>query len=80
VFANDGKDVIGAVVLLLLADPIKRIMTGAQIGNDRIAFLVDEDGVIVMHPYDRSSIRAWRPEEGDADHADQRFRRRRSTP
>jgi C4-dicarboxylate-specific signal transduction histidine kinase len=78
VFATDGKTVIGAVVLRILADPIGRIMTSAQIGNDRVPFLVDEDGVIVMHPNEKvlySSLAPLAKKDMDEIIADQRFRR-----
>jgi len=78
VFAPDGKTVIGAVVLRILADPIGRIMTSAQIGNDRVPFLVDEDGVIVMHPNEKvlySSLAPLPKEAMEEIIADQRFRR-----
>jgi C4-dicarboxylate-specific signal transduction histidine kinase len=78
VFAADGKTVIGAVVLRILADPIGRIMTSAQIGTDRVPFLVDEDGVIVMHPNEKvlySSLAPLAKKEMDEIIADQRFRR-----
>jgi C4-dicarboxylate-specific signal transduction histidine kinase len=80
VFAPDGKTVIGAVVLRIFADPINRIMTSTQIGNDRVPFLVDEDGVIVMHPNDKvlySSLAPLKKEAFDEIVADQRFRRQK---
>jgi serine/threonine protein kinase/HAMP domain-containing protein len=79
VFSTDGKTVIGAVVLRILADPINRIMIGAQIGNDRVPFLVDEDGVIVMHPNDKvlyASLAPLKKEAFEEIIADQRFRRK----
>jgi len=65
-------------VLRILADPIGRIMTSAQIGNDRVPFLVDEDGVIVMHPNEKvlySSLAPLKKDVMDEIIADQRFRR-----
>src|SRR5258708_24137111 len=49
VFARDGT-VIGAVVLRVRSDPVGRIVSAAQLGNDRIPFLIDGDGVIIWHP------------------------------
>jgi HAMP domain-containing protein len=78
VYAADGKTVIGAVVLRILSDPIARILTGAQVGYDRVPFLVDEDGVIVWHPNEKilfSSLAPLKKETLDEIIADQRFRR-----
>jgi serine/threonine protein kinase/HAMP domain-containing protein len=78
VFAPDGKTVTGAVVLRILADPIGRILKGAQAGGDRTPFLVDDDGVIVWHPDDKlmfSSLMPLKAETMKAIIDDQRFRR-----
>jgi serine/threonine protein kinase/HAMP domain-containing protein len=74
----DGK-VIGAVVLRILAEPIARILAGAQKDHDRIPFLIDADGVVVWHPDERlmfSSLAPIRSEKLAEIVADQRFRRR----
>jgi serine/threonine protein kinase/HAMP domain-containing protein len=76
VFA-DGK-VIGAVVLRILADPIDRIVAGAQKGQDRIPFLIDGDGVVVWHPDERVMFSSLMPLAADKLSeivSDQRFRR-----
>lgn len=79
VFATDGKTVIGAVVLRILADPIVRILKSAQAGGERTPFLVDDDGVIVFHPNEKvlySSLVPLRKETLEEIVADQRFRRK----
>lgn len=78
VLAADGKTVIGAVVLRILADPIGRILKSAQVAGERTPFLIDADGVIVWHPDPRFMYRSLvplRPEVVDEIVADQRFRR-----
>jgi serine/threonine protein kinase/HAMP domain-containing protein len=74
---RDGK-VIGAVVLRIKAEPVGRILSGAQVGQDRIPFLIDGDGVIVWHPDEKLMFRSLVPlsrETMEAIVADQRFRR-----
>jgi C4-dicarboxylate-specific signal transduction histidine kinase len=74
----DGK-VIGAVVMRIKADPIGRILANTKVGNDRIPFLVDEDGVIVWHPDEKMMFRSLVPLSKEAMEeiaADQRFRRK----
>jgi len=80
VFAPDGHTVIGAVVLRILADPIGRILAGAQGGGQRTPFLIDPDGVVVWHPDEKfmyHSLVPLRSEVMDEIAADQRFRRAR---
>jgi HAMP domain-containing protein len=77
VFAPDGK-VIGAVVMRIKADPIGRILANAKVGNDRLPFLVDEDGVVVWHPDEKLMFKSLVPlgkEQMEEIVADQRFRR-----
>ena len=77
VFDHDGK-VIGAVVMRIKADPIGRILANAKVGNDRIPFLVDEDGVVVWHPDEKMMFKSLTPLSKEAMEeivADQRFRR-----
>jgi serine/threonine protein kinase/HAMP domain-containing protein len=79
VFGPDGKTVIGAVVMRIKAEPIARILSGAKVGEDRIPFLVDGDGVIVWHPDEKlmfKSLMPLRQEVIDEIVADQRFRRK----
>jgi serine/threonine protein kinase/HAMP domain-containing protein len=79
VFMADGKTVIGAVVLRIKADPIGRILSAAQVGDDRLPFLVDSDGVIVWHPSQAlmyASLMPLKKEVLDEIIADQRFRRK----
>jgi serine/threonine protein kinase/HAMP domain-containing protein len=73
----DGS-VIGAVVMRIKADPIGRILSNTKLGNDRIPFLIDEDGVVVWHPDEKVMFRSLMPlskEAMDEIVADQRFRR-----
>ena len=77
VFAPDGK-VIGAVVMRIKADPIGRILANTKVGNERLPFLVDSDGVIVWHPDPNLMFKSLVPlskEAMDEIVADQRFRR-----
>ena len=77
VFAADGH-VIGAVVMRIKADPIARILANTRVGNDRLPFLIDGDGVIVWHPDENmmfKSLTALSKETVDEIVADQRFRR-----
>ncbi len=80
VFAADGKTVIGTVVLRILAEPMGRILKGAQAGGERTPFLVDEDSVIVLHPDEKmlySSLAPLKRETLEEIIADQRFRRQK---
>jgi serine/threonine protein kinase/HAMP domain-containing protein len=75
---SEGK-VIGAVVLRILADPIGRILAGAQKGEERTPFLIDGDGVVVWHPDEKlmfSSLVPIAPAKLAEIVADQRFRRK----
>ena len=77
VFAPDGK-VIGAVVMRIKADPVGKILANTKVGNDRMPFLVDEDGVVVWHADERQMFKSLVPlskEQMDEIVADQRFRR-----
>jgi serine/threonine protein kinase/HAMP domain-containing protein len=77
VFDAKGK-VIGAVVLRIKADPIGRILANTKVGNDRLPFLIDEDGVVVWHPDEKmmfKSLVKLNKEQMDEIVADQRFRR-----
>jgi C4-dicarboxylate-specific signal transduction histidine kinase len=77
VLAN-GK-VIGAVVLRIKAEPIARILAAAMVGDDRIPFLVDDDGIIVWHPNERYMYRSLVPLDKATLQeiiTDQRFRRK----
>jgi HAMP domain-containing protein len=72
--------VIGAVVMRIKAEPVARILAGAQVGMDRIPFLIDGDGVIVWHPEEKLMFRSLGPLSEEAQAriaADQRFRRPR---
>jgi C4-dicarboxylate-specific signal transduction histidine kinase len=60
VFAPDGT-VIGAVVLRVRSDPVGRIVSAAQLGNDRIPFLIDGDGVIIWHPNEKQMFKSLVP-------------------
>jgi HAMP domain-containing protein len=74
------NNVIGAVVMRIKAEPVGKILAGAQVGLDRIPFLVDGDGVIVWHPEEKLMFRSLGPlsEEAQVRIADdQRFRRPR---
>jgi len=72
-----GK-VIGAVVMRIKADPIGRILANTKVGNERLPFLIDEDGVIVWHPDEKLMFKSLVPltkDQMDEIVADQRFRR-----
>jgi serine/threonine protein kinase/HAMP domain-containing protein len=71
--------VIGAVVMRIKAEPIAKILEGAQRGQDRLPFLVDGDGVVVWHPDEKLMFSSLTPLSGttlDEIVADQRFRRK----
>jgi serine/threonine protein kinase/HAMP domain-containing protein len=80
VFAtSDSKIVIGAVVLRIKAEPIARILAAAMAGDERIPFLVDDDGVIVWHPNEKYMYRSLVPLDKATLQeiiTDQRFRRK----
>lgn len=78
VFAAGGREVIGAVVLRIRAEPIGRILDSARVGEERVPFLVDGDGIVIWHPDERRMFRSLVPlrkEVLDKIVADQRFRR-----
>ena len=71
-------NVIGAVVMRIKADPIGRILSNTKLGNDRVPFLIDEDGVVVWHPDEKMMFKSLVPLSKEAMEeivADQRFRR-----
>ena len=79
VFDND-KNVIGAVVLRIKASSIASILDSAKQGNDRIPFLVDDDGIIIHHPNEKllyMSLMPLTPKIMEEIKADRRFRRDR---
>jgi serine/threonine protein kinase/HAMP domain-containing protein len=61
VFGPDGKSVLGVVVMRIKAEPIARILAGARIDDDRAAFLVDGNGVVVWHPDERLMFKSLMP-------------------
>src|SRR6185436_15859160 len=70
--------VIGAVVMRIKAEPIARIVAQAQVGLERIPFLVDGMGVVVWHPDEKQMFKSLVPlskAQLDEIVADQRFRR-----
>ena len=75
----DAMDhVLGVVVVRIKAEPISRILAGVKVGDDRIPFLIDGDGVIVWHPDERIMFKSLMPLPKDVVReiaADQRFRR-----
>jgi serine/threonine protein kinase/HAMP domain-containing protein len=71
-------DVIGTVVLRILAAPISKMLDEAQAGSERVPFLIDEDGVIIHHPNPKHLYSSLKPLDKavlDEIVADQRFRR-----
>jgi len=80
VYATDGKTVIGAVVLRIKAEPIGKMLAAAQVGQDRIPFLLDGDGVVVWHPNEKITFSSLLPlpkAKVEEIVADQRFRRQK---
>ena len=78
VFGPDGKSVLGAVVLRIKAEPITRILAGAEPNSERNTFLVDGNGVIVWHPNEKLMFKSLMPLDKAVLAeivADQRFRR-----
>jgi len=78
IFDDAGK-VIGAVVMRIKADAVARILTGAQVGQDRLPFLLDGDGVVVWHADQKQMFKSLVPLPKailDEIVADQRFRRK----
>lgn len=76
--AGADDRVIGAVVIRLLAKPIETILEQARVGNERLALMVDEDGILIYHPDPRrrfSAIASLKPEILKEIIDDQRFRR-----
>ena len=79
VFSADNR-VLGAVVMRIKAEPVAQILAGARVGDDRVPFLVDGDGVVVWHPDEKQVFRSLAPLSEEAQAriaADQRFRRAR---
>jgi methyl-accepting chemotaxis protein len=67
------------VVVRIKAEPIGKMIAAAQVGEDRIPFLVDGDGVIVWHPNEKlmfSSLMPLPRKTLEEIVADQRFRRK----
>lgn len=77
----DGqKNIIGAVVLRVKAEAITKILDEAKQGNERIAFLVDDDGILIHHPNPKLLYMSLMPlskAQLDAIIADQSFRKDR---
>ena len=72
---DDG--VIGAVVMRYAAAPFEKMLSDARSGT-RLAYLVDDDGVIVYHPDPATRFKSLAPlsqKVQDEIKADQRFRR-----
>lgn len=79
VYSVDGKEVTGAVVMRVKADPIVRILGSTTDGKDRQPFLVDGDGVIVWHPDEKMMFKSLVPLTRTVMQeivSDQRFRRK----
>jgi C4-dicarboxylate-specific signal transduction histidine kinase len=75
---DSGKKIIGAVVLRIKASSIAKILDSARQGNERIPFLVDDDGIIIHHPNEKLLYMSLMPlsqKVMDEIKADQRFRR-----
>ena len=49
VISADGK-IAGIVILWLKADTIWQIIDAVKVGKESVAYLVDQDGVIIAHP------------------------------
>ena len=49
VISEEGK-IIGIVILWLKADTIWQIIDNVKVGKEGIAYLIDQDGVIIAHP------------------------------
>jgi HAMP domain-containing protein len=79
VFGAEGTGKpIGAVVLRIKAEAIARILDAAKQGNERIPFLIDDDGVIIHHPNPKllyTSLAPLSKAQIDEIAADQRFRK-----
>ncbi|MBC8393890.1 MAG: PAS domain S-box protein [Deltaproteobacteria bacterium] len=45
-----GGEIVGIVILWLKADTIWQIIDDVKVGKEGIAYLVDQDGVIIAHP------------------------------
>ncbi|HEX4334240.1 MAG TPA: cache domain-containing protein [Usitatibacter sp.] len=78
VYAPNGKDVTGVVVMRVKADPIIGILGSAADGRARQPFLVDGDGVVVWHPDEKVMFKSLVPLTKTVMQqivADQRFRR-----
>lgn len=76
------QQVIGAVVVRIRASSFEALLDEAGQGNARTPFVVDGDGVVILHPDPKAlyaSLTALKPERLQAIRADQRFRRDRLT-
>lgn len=79
VFGADRK-VIGVVVLRIKAESITAILEEIRQGSQRVAFMIDGDGVLIYHPQPEMLYRSLAPlpkTARDKIIADQRFRRDR---
>ena len=77
VFDSDNN-IIGTVVLRILASSVSKILSEATEGSPQVPFLIDGDGVIVHHPDTRFLYHSLIPLSQDKQQeikADQRFRR-----
>ena len=75
---DEGKTVIGAVVMRIKASSFATILEEVRANSRRTSFLIDGDGVVIYHPQNStlySSLTALPPDKLLAIRADQRFRR-----
>lgn len=75
-----NQQVIGAVVVRIRASSFETLLDEAGQGNARTPFVVDGDGVVILHPDAKAlyaSLAPLNPERLQAIRADQRFRRDR---
>jgi HAMP domain-containing protein len=77
---DDQQQVIGAVVVRIKASSFEALLDEAGQGNARTPFVVDGDGVVILHPDAQAlyaSIDTLPPQRLQAIQADKRFRRDR---
>ncbi|OMH30298.1 protein kinase domain-containing protein [Motiliproteus sp. MSK22-1] len=75
---DSNNNIIGTVVLRILASSVSKILSEATEGSSQVPFLIDGDGVIVRHPDTRFLYHSLIPlsqEKQQEIKADQRFRR-----
>jgi len=80
VFDEQTRAVIGAVVLRIKASAVAGIVDGANRGGERVAFLIDDDGILIHHPDQTLLYKSLVPlnkTQIDEIVADQRFRKDR---